>query len=108
MPIGTRLRKAGFRLAPLTTPNSDAVKSFGSAISGRFLEGSAYGGDLFRPGRQVGLSRFVVFLASEEAGACTNQQFVVEGGGYDPGSARLILQPTRFGIARSVSAAVIR
>jgi hypothetical protein len=27
--------------------------------------------------------------------------------GYDPGSARLILQPTRFGIAESVSAAVI-
>jgi NAD(P)-dependent dehydrogenase (short-subunit alcohol dehydrogenase family) len=25
-------------------------------------------------------SRFVVFLASEEAGACTSQQYVVDGG----------------------------
>jgi NAD(P)-dependent dehydrogenase (short-subunit alcohol dehydrogenase family) len=26
------------------------------------------------------IARFVVFLASEEAGACTNQHYVVDGG----------------------------
>jgi NAD(P)-dependent dehydrogenase (short-subunit alcohol dehydrogenase family) len=27
-----------------------------------------------------GVSKFVVFLASDEAGACTSQQYIVDGG----------------------------